>query len=49
MFNSTYNIIDSKITLKPMLLEGIIKKCDFYSGTVTNTNENIKIVGTFKD
>ena len=49
MFNSTYNIIDSKVTLKSMLLEGIIKNGDFYSGTVTNTNENIKIVGTFKD
>ncbi len=47
-FNSTNNIIDSKITLNSISLEGIIKNGDFYSGTVTNNN-NIKIIGTFKE
>jgi len=49
MFNSTYNIIDCKVNLESVLLEGIIKNGDFSSGTVTSNNENIKIIGTFKD
>jgi len=49
IFNSTYNIIDCKVNLDSILLEGIIKNGDFSSGTVTNNNENIKIIGTFKD
>lgn len=48
-FNSVYNIIDSKVTLNSITLEGIIKNGDFYSGTLTDNNENIKIVGSFKD
>ena len=48
-FNSIYNIIDSKVTLNTVSLEGMIKNGDFYSGTLSNNNENITIVGTFKD
>jgi len=48
-FNSIYNIIDSTVTLNTVSLEGMIKNGDFYSGTLSNNNENIKIVGTFKD
>ena len=48
-FNSVYNIIDSKVSLNSITLEGMIKNGDFYSGTLTDNNENIKIVGSFKD
>ena len=48
-FNSVYNIINSKVSLKSITLEGMIKNGDFCSGTLTNNNENIKIIGSFKD
>ena len=48
-FNSIYNIIDSKVSLNSITLEGMIKNGDFYSGTLTDNNENIKIIGSFKD
>ena len=48
-FNSVYNIIDSKVSLKNITLEGMIKNGDFYSGILTDNNENIKMVGSFKD
>ena len=46
-FNNIYTITNSKTILNNITLEGIIKNGDFYSGTVTTNDKNIKISGTF--
>lgn len=48
-FNNIYTITNSKTILNNITLEGIIKNGDFYSGTVTSNDKNIKIIGTFKE